>query len=221
MSNFTVHLSLLVWLGEGAHNRRRKFADGEPLNEAIVSSALSDRLDWDRWNAVKRALACLRGRTAAGHERHKASQMAYRVRHQELIKQSTGERDGPSFDTKQCPTCSKFVPCRAQICPGCGVSLTLLGASALGHNVTDSAANASHTASSAAALVQLAEAQLSIEPQRKFVVEAIHDRKGRKPEQQYLVQWAAYPAKGEWTWEALSVVVGTGAFKRYCDQSTK
>jgi hypothetical protein len=200
--------------GEGAHRRRRQFADGEPLNEVIISSALSDRLDWDRWNAAKRALACLRHRTAAGHERFKATQMAYRVRHKELIKQSTGERDGPNFDTKQCSTCSKFVPRRAQVCPQCGISLTLLGASTLGY-LPSSPENVAHTASSAATLAQLAEVQLSIEPKRKFVVSRIHDHRGRKQSKEYQVEWAGYPAVGEWTWESLGVVERTEAFTRF------
>jgi hypothetical protein len=97
----------------------------------------------------------------------------------------------------------------------CGNTLTMLGATTVANESTNSTTDSFHTISSTAVTSLLAEAQLAIEPTRPFVIQEVHDKRGRKPHHEYLVQWAGFPARGEWTWESASKVEGTSSLKRF------
>jgi len=200
--------------GEGAHARRRRYKDGEPLNDCICSSAVSDRVDWDRWEAAKKALTRLRGRTAAGQANRAAIVEKYRVAHKEKMQLHALGRDGPSFDTKQCKSCSKHIPCNSVICPECGNVLTKDGAKYPVSAIQGTSSDC-RSVGSVAAVEALWSAQVSIEPKRNFVVHEVHECRGRKPNREFLVEWASYPAKGEWTWEPVATVSKTSALARF------
>jgi len=97
------------------------------LNEAILTSYQSDEADWDRWAAAKRGTTKLDKRSATGVAQQKKYQEKYREEHKKQLRTDAVLRDGPRYDTKQCQTCSEFMPKQSAVCPSCNIPATKKG----------------------------------------------------------------------------------------------
>ena len=151
-----------------------------------------------------------------GLRNKKKTQKVYREGKKQKVKDYLADRDGPSFCTKQCQTCSCFIPSNAVVCQECGVPATVVGANQVAQSKDQRASLASNSTTSALSVGALRLAQLQIEPKRKFIVGEIHEDRGPRGKKEYLVQWAGYPTRDEWTWEPVSKVVGS-ALDRFLD----
>ena len=193
---------------EGAHRRRQEIGKHEVLNEAIVTSYISDDTDWQRWEHVKRSTTSLHMRSTAGAKHQKEIKAQYAQTRREQIGADGAVRDGPSFDTKQCQTCASFVQSGATVCPECRTAMTKDGAASLSETT---AARSSpivvDTTSKASAIEALVNAQLSKEPERLYAVAEVHAVRGTKPNRSFHVQWSGFPFQAEWTWRPEKVLL--------------